>query len=66
MTPKIRHSSRTTYDYASVMHYPRRTSDNTFVKSTQEPLLTVVGSYGGTVGGSTLSSRDIQAINARY
>lgn len=66
MRPKIDHESRTTYDYASIMHYPRTTSDSTFVKSTAEPILTIVGSYTGMVGGSVLTSRDIQAINARY
>ena len=66
MKPKYDHESRTTYDYASIMHYPRTTGDDTFVKSTREPLLTIVGSYTGVVGGSVLTARDIQAINTRY
>ena len=66
MKPKEDHESRTTYDYASIMHYRRTTTDPTFVISTREPILTIVGSYTGVVGGDVLSSRDIQAINARY
>lgn len=62
---KFEHESRTTYDYASVMHY-RRNGSSDFVRSTLEPMFTIIGSYDGIVGGDTLSSRDIQAINTRY
>ncbi len=63
---KFEHESRTTYDYASVMHYASRTSNLDFVRSTQEPMFTVIGSYGGIIGGNALTARDIQAINTRY
>ena len=66
MAPKNEHDYRTTYDYASVMHYPRTTTDASFAKVTREPILTIVGSYRGIVGGNVLTARDIQAINARY
>ncbi len=53
------------YDYLSIMHYPRFTSDTKFVKDTSKPMFTTPG-YSGTVRSSRLSAKDISTINAAY
>lgn len=55
------------FDYGSIMMYPRTTSNTAFVKDTSQPMFTLKQSYSGTVGQRTgLSSLDIATINARY
>lgn len=53
------------YDYLSIMHYPRYTSDTKFVKNTSLPMFTTPG-YNGTVRSSRLSAKDISTINSAY
>ncbi|MGL4609488.1 MAG: M12 family metallopeptidase [Trueperaceae bacterium] len=59
-------SSQTSYDYASIMHYTRFTDNLSFVLDKNQPMFNVTTSYTGVVGGSTLTSSDIAAVNARY
>ncbi len=65
MSQKYAHQTRTVYDYASIMHYERITSDPSFVKWSGLTIFTTKG-YGGRVGNNRLTSLDVQAINQRY
>ena len=54
-----------TYDYPSVMHYPKYTDDLKFVKDRFKPMFTTKG-YTGVVRGPGLSNKDISTINSAY
>ncbi len=54
-----------TYDYPSVMHYPKYTYDTKFVKDPSKPMFTTKG-YTGVVRGPGLSNKDVSTVNSAY
>lgn len=68
MSQKYEHQTRTTYDYASIMHYPREVCDDNFVKPSTSGcrFIFTTKSYSGRVSSERLTAYDKQAINQRY
>lgn len=54
------------YDFASIMHYRRFTSDDQFVFDTSLPMLTVIGSPNMSTRGDTLSLNDSASLKNIY